>query len=90
MCKQTDYKDLKEELSRQKKETIKSYFNKRNIITGVISIAILSLLFVGASYADKKAGSTVWVDRYFNVGCSGLIVALLSGLFKSFKDNKSS
>lgn len=87
MLDQDEYEAIQKDILLQKRENIKKYFNKKNIITGSVTIAVLVIMYILAYRADVKTGSTIWVDRYFNVGCSGIIVAILSGVFKSFKNN---
>lgn len=87
MCDSSEYKVLQEQLRKQKFKTIKKYFCKKNIIIALITLSVLIALYFAAFYADQSAGNTVWTDRYFNVGCSGIFIAIITGIFKHIKDN---
>lgn len=81
------YKDLQEELKQKRKEALYSFLNKRNIIIFCVIILIFLLLFLGACYLDSKTEESIWVNRFFDVGCSGILATILAGLFQLFKTN---
>lgn len=87
MRNSSEYKLLQQQLREQKNKTIRKYFCKKNIFTSLITFAVLVALYFAAYYFDKSSGNTIWTDRYFNVGCSGIFIAIISGIFKYFKDN---
>ncbi len=87
MCESSEYKTLQKKLKEQQQRKFKKYFCKKNIIISLITITILVALFILALVIDNRAGNTTWTDRFFNVGCSGIIVAVITGLIKLLKDN---
>lgn len=87
MCDSLEYKELQHQLREQKHKTIKKYFCRKNIFISLIVFVVLVVLYFTAYYIDKSTGNTVWIDRYFNVGCSGIFITIISGIFKYFKEN---
>lgn len=81
------YKELQAILKEHRNSYIKNLFNLKNIIL-VIAIGIgLILLYFGAKYLDSIYGQTTWVDRFWNVGFSGIFIAVLSPLIKFIANN---
>lgn len=76
------YKELKEQLKKEKIKTIRNYFNIKNTIKIIVVVAILVVVYFIAYSIDKNASNTIWQDRFFNVGCSGILVAFISFIFK--------
>ena len=87
MCESEEYSKLKEKVKKQKNEKLKKYFCKKNILIVAITAILLIALYVVASIVDKNAGNTLWTDRYINVGCSGIIVAIVSFVVNRIKNN---
>lgn len=87
MCQSEEFKKLQIECKKQKVELLKKFFNKRNIIICSVSIVVLVGLYFVAYYLDKGTNNTAWVDRYFNVGFSGVLVTIISVVAKVLKNN---
>ncbi len=87
MCQSEDYKRIQAKLKEQRNKIIKKYFCKKNIIIASVTLGILIGLFILATWADKKSGDHLWTDRYINVGCSGLIITIVSYIAKFLKNN---
>ena len=87
MCESDEYGKLKAKVKKQKNEKLKKYFCKKNLLISFITAFVLIGLFVAASIVDKNAGNTLWTDRYINVGCSGIIIAIVSFVLKYMKNN---
>ncbi|MEO2238258.1 hypothetical protein ABE547_03430 [Dorea sp. YH-dor226] len=66
-------------------DDIRRFINWQNFMVLLLIIGILVGLFNGAHYIDVKNGNTIWVDRFWNVGCSGIVIMLVGGLSKFFK-----
>lgn len=87
MCTSEEYQKLQTILTQQKKNWFQKYVNKKNIFICLTIIVILVGLLVIAFLADAITKQNVWVDRYFNVGLSGAIIAIISALLKHIKPN---
>ncbi len=87
MCKSDEYEELKAQLKEQKNEKFKKYFCKKNIIASVITISLLAVLLIIAIIIDNKTGETTWTNRYIEVGCSGIVVTIITWLIKYLKNN---
>ena len=79
------FKSFIESEKRITKEDVRRYINLRNIIVALAGIVFCILTYAGAKYLDYLSGNSTWVDRFWNVGCSGLIIGVLSYIFKHFK-----
>lgn len=88
MCESEAYKSYKKHMRQNSWKEIKKYVNKRNIITLVILVVVFCVLYFVAAYADHKAGTNIWVDRFWNVGCSGFVGSMLVGTYNFIKDKK--
>lgn len=75
----------------QKREKWKAFcenINLGNFVRLGIIIAVLVLLYFIASYADSKSGTSIWTDRFWNVGLSGIVVTILNIVWNSMKGNR--
>lgn len=88
MIQTQEYKDYKAYIQKNMWKEIRKYINKRNILATVVVITIFIGLLLTATWVDKRNGTTVWVERFWNVGCSGLVGSLLINLFAFLKDKK--
>lgn len=88
MINSTEYKEYRKHINKNLWREVKKYINKRNII----AVSVVVLLFVAllslATWADSKLPNPVWVERFWNIGCSGLVGSLLFSLFSFLKDKK--
>ena len=83
----SQYDELQRDLEKRKKDRIKEYLSKKNIIVSCVIAGIALLLYYFASKADAASGKAVWADRFFNVGFSGCFVWLLSCMKDYFHKN---
>jgi len=88
MIQTTEYKDYKSHIQKNMWKEVQKYINKRNIVAVFIVVILFFGLLALATWADKKNGTTVWVERFWNIGCSGLVGSLLINLFGFLKDKK--
>ena len=88
MCDSIEYKDYKKHIRENTWREARKYFNKRNAVAVTVLILAFFILLAIATYVDKKAGTTVWTDRFWNVGCSGLVGSFLVGIYNFIKDKK--
>lgn len=65
------------------------YINVRNGIIVILMVAVIVGLFFLAQYLDSKATqpSTAWIDRYWTLICSGVLLPLILKLPSLFKKN---
>lgn len=85
MTESEQYRRAKKELTDLRFANIKGYFNWTNAVILVALLVVVAGLFWGARYIDQKTGGTVWVDRFFNVGCSGILVAFVTVMISNIK-----
>ena len=85
MCESNEYAALKKDLKDKRISYIRSYINKKNIIISILAIILLVILYIIASSLDKANNSSVWVDRFFNVGFSGIFIYIFGFIFKFMK-----
>lgn len=88
MCAEDSYKDYKRHIRRSTWKELQKYINKRNIIAILSVIILVGCLYLGAIKLDQGRPQPVWVDRFWNVGCSGIVGTLVIGLFNFIKDKK--
>lgn len=77
-----EYKELQNIIKQQKKEKLKKYLNKKNILSVTFLLVILIGLGLLTFWLDTKNNNTVWGDRYWNVCLSGALVSIISIVFK--------
>lgn len=88
MCSEDSYKDYKRHIRRSTWKELQKYINKRNIIAILSVIILVGCLYLSAIKLDQGRPQPVWVDRFWNVGCSGIVGTLVIGLFNFIKDKK--
>lgn len=88
MFNSDEYRDYKKQIQKNRFKELRKYINKKNIVALTAVIIAFTLLYIGAYYLDTKLQVTVWVDRFWNVGCSGLVGSLLIGLWRFIVDKK--
>lgn len=88
MCESESYKSYKKHIRQNSWKEIRKYLNRRNIFAVLIIIVVFIVLLSLATYVDCKTGTNVWVERFWNVGCSGLVGSLLVGIYNFIKDKK--
>lgn len=88
MIASQEYKDYRAHINKNIWQEIKKYINKRNVIAVMCVVAVFVLLLLAAKWADTKIENPVWVERFWNVGCSGLIGSLMFHLLGFLKEKK--
>lgn len=79
------YKDFIKNEKRKTFEGIKKYFNVQNVLVLLSMLLFLFLTYKMAQFVDTSTNQNIWVDRFWNVGCSGIIICILGVLAKFFK-----
>lgn len=87
MCESEAYKKIQDDLKARKKKEWKKFFCKKNIWIIVITLFSLAGLYIGASFADSHLATPVWVDRFWNVGFSGIFIAVFTAVIAVLKGN---
>ncbi|MGU8864387.1 dCTP deaminase domain-containing protein, partial [Clostridium perfringens] len=83
-----EFKNYKKKILKRKLESFKSYISIRNILSWGLGLGILVFAFKICKYIDINNGDiTVWRDRFWNVGLSGVLVVILQQVFK-FSNSK--
>lgn len=85
MILSNEYKQYQAHIKKEKWKDFQNYFSKKNIIACVCVVGLFIILLCFATYIDNKTGSNTWVDRFWNVGCSGIVCSLLISFFKFLK-----
>ena len=88
MCESEEYKKYRKSIQQNSLKELRQYVNKKNIISLIIVGLVFGGLYYGAYRMDQTLSSPVWVDRFWNVGCSGFIGSLLIGIWRSLKGKK--
>ncbi|MGM9537138.1 MAG: dCTP deaminase domain-containing protein [Candidatus Onthomonas sp.] len=88
MIDSDQYQKFRCSLKEKRWSEFRKYVNVRNAVAILSVVLAFCILFFIASFADRKLEHPVWVDRFLNVGCSGLIGSMLIGLFRFIKDKK--
>lgn len=88
MTNSKEYKEYKDLIKRNKWKEFRKYINKRNVIAVIATAAVFCGLWYAARFFDSRLAVKVWEDRFWNVGCSGLVGSFLIGFFKFLKDKK--
>ena len=83
-----EYKAFKANALKNIIEKIKHRISLRYLIACAATVVIFFLLLLIARHIDKCLDQPIWEDRFWNVGCSGLVVTFLIGIFGIFKKNK--
>lgn len=68
-------------------EKFEEYFFKTYIIAIGMTIFVFFSLLALATFMDKNLENPVWVERFWTVGCSGFVGAIITGLHNLIKNN---
>lgn len=88
MCESKEYKEYKKHIRENTWRELKKYVNKRNIIAIAVVVAAIAIIYSGAVYLDKGLETPIWVDRFWNIGFSGILGSLVIALWNFIKDKK--
>lgn len=88
MCESEAYKNYKKHIRTNTWKEFKKYVNKKNIIALAIVVLVILGAYFGAAKLDKGSENPVWVDRFWNVGFSGILGSLVIALWNFLKDKK--
>lgn len=88
MCESEAYKDYKKHIRENSWKELKKYISKRNVVAVFVIAVVIIGIYFGAVMLDKKLESPIWVDRFWNVGFSGIIGSLIIALWNFIKDKK--
>lgn len=88
MSESVDFKEYKKKMKKGAWKELKKYLNKKNIIAICCVLAVFFGLYFLARYVDNCNNQTTWVDRFWNIGCSGLLGTMLVGLWRFLRDKK--
>lgn len=88
MCESAEYKEYKKHIHANRWNEIKKYVNKKNVIAVLVVLGIIGIIYFGAVKLDRKLESPVWVDRFWNIGFSGIIGSMVISLWNFIKDKK--
>lgn len=82
------FKEFQKKAKREKNEYVKSFFNLKNSLI-IVGLALLAVLFGWLAYKVKTdTGESVWVDRYWTVVSSAIVVPLVGLLTRQIKPKK--
>lgn len=85
MIESKDYKAYRKQIFHNKCKSIWKYVNWKNLILVIILVAIFIAGWFGAKKLDGDATNTVWMDRYWTVVMTAVVVPVLTGAVKLFK-----
>lgn len=88
MCESDAYKNYKKHIRSNTWKEFKKYINKRNLIAILIVTVVIALLYFGAVILDNDLAQPVWIDRFWNIGFSGVLGSLVVALWNFIKDKK--
>ena len=82
MNNDSNFKDFKKNLKKRKFSRYLETLNKRNFIVTIILMVIMYLLYKGAESLDSSMDKAIWIDRYWTILSTVVIMPLLSRLIK--------
>ena len=88
MFNSNEYKEYRANIRKNLWQEAKKYITKRNVFAVLAVITAFVLLLWLATWVDSRIAKPVWVERFWNVGCSGFVGSLLFSLFGFLKDKK--
>ncbi len=87
MKKSEEYKKFLEEQKTKQNENIKVYLNLRNVLIVIFYLVIFTGAFFVCKYIDNSNQNNVWMERYWTVLSTGIIVPLILYSARLFKKN---
>lgn len=83
-----EFKQYQKALQEKKYEKLKRYINKKNIFIGSGIVFFIVIFYLLASFIDSKHNNSIWSDRFWNVGFSGVSVVIITSLIKLMKPSE--
>lgn len=88
MIESESYKEYKKHIHANRWKELKNYINKRNIIA-IFSVGfIVFSVYILAAVLDRNLEQPIWVERFWNIGFSGILGSLVIGLLNFIKEKK--
>ena len=87
MMQSESYKDLKKYIKKNKWRNLKRLFSKKNLLSIGFAIAVFLLLLGGAIYADSYLEKPVWEERFWTIGCSGIVGSVIVGIYNAIRES---
>ena len=88
MCESDAFIKYKKHIRANTWKEVKKYINKRNILAVVAVAAVIVGIYLYAVHLDRKLDNPIWVDRFWNIGFSGIIGSFVIALWNFIKDKK--
>lgn len=82
------FNQYQEVLKRKRCENLKKYLNKKNIYIGLGIVLFIGIFYLLALFIDSKNNNSIWIDRFWNVGFSGVSVVIIASLIKLMKPSE--
>ncbi|MBV4414687.1 dCTP deaminase domain-containing protein [Clostridium tyrobutyricum] len=83
-----NFKRYQNILQGKKHEKLRKYVNRNNIIISLVISALIAGFYLLALFIDSKVNKHVWVDRFWNVGFSGILIVAFNPLIKLMKPSE--
>lgn len=88
MVESESYKEYKKHIYANRWKELKKYVNKRNIIAIFAVFIVVAGVYILAAVLDAKLEQPIWVERFWNIGFSGILGSLVIGLWNFIKEKK--
>lgn len=88
MCESEAFKEYKKQIRKNTWKEVRKYINRRNAIAVLLGAVGIIALYIWAMNADSRLENPVWVERFWNVGFSGIIGSAVIALVNFVKDKK--
>lgn len=85
MNKCDEYQEYVKDAKKKRFDKCLKYFNKRNVILIIAYFITFILLFWGANILDTKSNTNDWIERFWTIFTSTIIIPLIMESFKLFK-----
>lgn len=88
MKESNEYKKYKDKLKKKKYSEVKKYINWRNALIFFIIAIIVGGSYILCNYIDSQNKNAIWTNRFWDVGCSGIIVVIIQFILSFLKSKK--
>lgn len=85
LLESSEFKEFKKKKFFKKLKSARKFVNIKNIVLLLIMFVIIVCLYFVAIQLDKKAGSTLWIERYWTIFIAGILVPIFSIIINCFK-----